>query len=545
MKKQFRLLFLSISFLFTASCYNDDFLKDELFSNNSVDFLYSSSDGISNAVVGLYSINREFSQGDFLNGAATLVLQAKSDLSAGVDGEISLFSNCFWGCGIGEDWGGNTVYASFWAKNYKIIDITNSIINGGEELIEAGDSSEALLQNIAEAKVFRAHAYFTLYRMFKNIYINSSITTPENAFDKPTEPSKKEDIFDLIRQDLKFASDNLAYSVTQFGRWNKGAVDHVRAKVEMWHGDDVIDDEGTTGYEAAASIVDELIADGGYDLVGSDEVFAGELNHSETLFAINFEKNTIGGGVFHAMNWVTVARYSVEPGLKQSIDNGGAGFGFMGLNPYAVDLLNENPDDNRIGSYYIFEYLYNDPETLPAGKSIGDPLDTYDRDGADDFEFKNYFIHQNPSVLKFLDSSVEANDREHYKNIMVYRLAETYLIGAEAHLEEGNTAKALEYLNKIRERAGIDLATTVTIETIFEERARELAFEGQRWYSLKRKGLLYNYLMDHMNSDLLNEYYDTAHYNPKDELEPYMVNFKIPDQIKELLGTEYPQNTGY
>jgi hypothetical protein len=245
------------------------------------------------------------------------------------------------------------------------------------------------------------------------------------------------------------------------------------------------------------------------------------------------------------MNWVTVARYSVEPGLKQSIDNGGAGFGFMGLNPYAVDLLNENPDDNRIGSYYIFEYLYNDPETLPAGKSIGDPLDTYDRDGADDFEFKNYFIHQNPSVLKFLDSSVEANDREHFKNIMVYRLAETYLIGAEAHLEEGNTAKALEYLNKIRERAGIDLATTVTIETIFEERARELAFEGQRWYSLKRKGLLYNYLMDHMNSDLLNEYYDTAHYNPKDELEPYMVNFKIPDQIKELLGTEYPQNTGY
>jgi hypothetical protein len=189
--------------------------------------------------------------------------------------------------------------------------------------------------------------------------------------------------------------------------------------------------------------------------------------------------------------------------------------------------------------------LYNDPEKLPSSKSVGDPLDLYDRDKAAGSEFIDYFIQQNPGVLKFNDPTVEATDRQHYKNIMVYRLAETYLIGAEAHFEEGNTTKALEYLNKIRERAGIDLATTVTLENIFEERARELAFEGQRWYSLKRKGLLYDYLMDHMNSDLLNEYYEIAHYNPKDELEPYMVNFKIPDQIIELLGTDYPQNTGY
>ena len=38
----------------------------------------------------------------------------------------------------------------------------------------------------------------------------------------------------MIREDLLFASDNLEYAITQIGRWNKGAVDHVRAKVEMW-----------------------------------------------------------------------------------------------------------------------------------------------------------------------------------------------------------------------------------------------------------------------------------------------------------------------
>ena len=48
---QMRLLFLTFSLFFVSSCYQDDFLKDELLSNNSVDFLYSSSDGIANAVV--------------------------------------------------------------------------------------------------------------------------------------------------------------------------------------------------------------------------------------------------------------------------------------------------------------------------------------------------------------------------------------------------------------------------------------------------------------------------------------------------------------
>ena len=57
MKKQFKLIFVSISLLFTSSCYDDNFLKDELLSNNSIDFLYNSSDGIANAVVGLYALN--------------------------------------------------------------------------------------------------------------------------------------------------------------------------------------------------------------------------------------------------------------------------------------------------------------------------------------------------------------------------------------------------------------------------------------------------------------------------------------------------------
>ena len=109
-------------------------------------------------------------------------------------------------------------------------------------------------------------------------------------------------------------------------------------------------------------------------------------------------------------------------------------------------------------------------------------------------------------------------------------------MGAEAHLESGNSAKALNYLNAVRTRAGISPAVSVSVKNIFEERARELAFEGQRWYSLKRKGLLYDYLMDHMNAPLLNEYYARNHVNPMEVYRPHMVNLPIPQGVLDLLG---------
>jgi hypothetical protein len=183
-------------------------------------------------------------------------------------------------------------------------------------------------------------------------------------------------------------------------------------------------------------------------------------------------------------------------------------------------------------------------KTLPAGKKLGDHLELYENKAQDD-DFFMYFKRQSPGVLKFFDSNIDPTDRMHFKNIMVYRLAETYLIGAEAHLESGNSSKALEYLNIVRSRAGVAPQLNATIKNIFEERARELAFEGQRWFSLKRKGLLFDYLMDHMNSPLLNEYYSRNHVNPLEIYKPHMINLPIPQGVIDLLGAGYPQNEGY
>ena len=66
------------------------------------------------------------------------------------------------------------------------------------------------------------------------------------------------------------------------------------------------------------------------------------------------------------------------------------------------------------------------------------------------------------------------------------RLADVYLICAEANLLTGNAAKALQYTNAVRERAGVEALASVKFEDVWKERRLELAGEGDRWYDYVR-----------------------------------------------------------
>jgi hypothetical protein len=73
----------------------------------------------------------------------------------------------------------------------------------------------------------------------------------------------------------------------------------------------------------------------------------------------------------------------------------------------------------------------------------------------------------------------------------MFRLADIYMIEAEAYAALDNTAQAIVYLNKVRNRAGNGVYTGATDKAtveraIFDERGREFFFENKRWYDIVR-----------------------------------------------------------
>jgi starch-binding outer membrane protein, SusD/RagB family len=103
------------------------------------------------------------------------------------------------------------------------------------------------------------------------------------------------------------------------------------------------------------------------------------------------------------------------------------------------------------------------------------------------------------SLKKFKDSTrLSLAEAQSARDAFVMRLAEIYLIAAEAELKIGKTDSAAYYLNVIRKRAAIPgreanmvvAAADVTLDYILDERARELGGEQLRWFDLKRTNKL-------------------------------------------------------
>jgi hypothetical protein len=73
-----------------------------------------------------------------------------------------------------------------------------------------------------------------------------------------------------------------------------------------------------------------------------------------------------------------------------------------------------------------------------------------------------------------------------YINLRVMRYAEVLLLAAEAHVQGGDKAKALSYINRIRSRAKLPDLTTVTLDDVKKEKRLELCMECVRFQDLTR-----------------------------------------------------------
>lgn len=137
-------------------------------------------------------------------------------------------------------------------------------------------------------------------------------------------------------------------------------------------------------------------------------------------------------------------------------------------------------DRNRIAEYNFPLTLNGRREVAPADELIGLYTPSDER-----LDATIAFAGTLPYVIKYDDLSTGSD------NVIVLRLAEMYLIRAEALAQSNGSIQAIkEDLNVIRNRAGLpnSLANTYSdlLTAIETERRLEFAFEGHRWFDLVR-----------------------------------------------------------
>lgn len=181
-----------------------------------------------------------------------------------------------------------------------------------------------------------------------------------------------------------------------------------------------------------------------------------------------------------------------------------------------------------------------------------------------------------PRFWKFTDDKHPNGDNRAYDcDWYMLRIAETYLVRAEAYLALGDKGQAANDINVLRERANAPLcsAADINIDYILDERTRELFGEEHRWITLNRLSVNPNatYISDcHPTQDEQtgNTMYDrvrkygfgyenmTGSNQPREwseaehryipNFKPYNYQYPIPIQvIQSNSGVEYPQNYGY
>lgn len=323
----------------------------------------------------------------------------------------------------------------FWTALYKAIYNFNSVIEGLTD--NTSITASVVQQMMGEAKTMRAYCYFHLVNIYGDVPLITTTNVDVNALMSRTAASM---VYAQIVQDLEEAKGMLAeeYVVngTASGRLqvNKWAATALLARIYLHTGE----------YAGALSNASEVIGQTGlYGLASGDELSGVFLKDSrEAILQLGSSQNatsgfTAEGGQFVPTAIATAANYYLSPELLEAFED----------------------EDKRKEAWVL-------PLTLSGGET-----------------FQPYKYQNNTAAAATASGRIEAPT--------LLRLAEQYLIRAEARMRQGDTEGARADVNTIRVRAGLDeLSPSANLEdAIIQERRIELFCElGDRWYTLKRSG---------------------------------------------------------
>lgn len=506
--KKILALFIGVLFL-SVSC--EEFLEEEPLDKVSESVLFGTESGTKASLTALYNLFRKAYNVQW-DSKGTYWFYCADDLSivrTWNDGEVYRSSMNASQMGVTK-----------WEWTYMLVNRANNFING---TLSSMASYSELNRVIAEAKVMRACGYFDLHRIYDNVVLDTLSNMTVFV------PADKTELLRFIKSDLDYAIDNLSFSVGK-GVIGKGLALQLRAEVAMWEKD----------YQTAADCTQEIIDSDTYFLQPITSVFPTDVNTTEAIYT--FQYNRINGGSHDAaggygnnLKGMFTSRWYEIPGgyMVEDLAWNGRTLAWCLPNNYLKSLYDPINDQRFLNYFYPDTIVANNPaspyygQNIPAAALVGRTYRQY---------------HWSLKKYQDLGNGTLPTDDISYKDLMFYRYAETLLLAAEAYMELGDQTNACLYFNMIRHRAGFTTAddyTALTIEDIMEENARELCFEGKRWFFLKR----IDKLIDQVN--LYHRWGSSAANEAASPMLPHMVNWPIPIAQISAMGGTFPQNEGY
>ncbi|MGK7397140.1 MAG: RagB/SusD family nutrient uptake outer membrane protein [Candidatus Cyclobacteriaceae bacterium M3_2C_046] len=431
--KKLRNLTYTLLALMLFSC-GEDFIDLAPISDANINNFYKTPADFENAVNGVYA-SLQAPYGDFFNFSGI-----RSD-----QGDIQNTTGSFYQQYDEFDQffldPANPIIQRTWTNYYQTIGRANTVLDriGGITI------TESLANRLeGEARFLRALAYFDLVRIFGDVpLVTNEVNDPLAGLEQ--ERNAASQVYDQIIADLEEAASLLpnTYTGDDIGRATSFAAKALLGKVYLTNQQPGL----------AETTLKDVIDNGGYSLLDDYAAIfdVNNANHAESVFEIQYKSglNFTGSGFTNLF----------APGDSKIVPGDNQGF-------------------NRPTADFLASYTEND---LRKDKSVS----FYSSgDGA---------IVDEPYTVKYMSNLENPYDSDN--NWIVLRYADVLLMYAEALLENGKSAEAIDALNEVHAhpRTGLDAYTSIELssdelieQAIRDERNIELAFEGHRWFDLVR-----------------------------------------------------------